>query len=1105
MATLPSLVQYQLADGPSGPTKNYWNRKIAGVSWKTAGGDWLDTAKLSHGAAYFARVPVLASTLPAWKAFTITALVQRQLVDNRGIFLRTLGPSAWAVKFAGRTYADASKQPTLTVVTDTGTFICPVRATANVTLSGTNWVEGRQQFGVAQGINGLIQFDMSAVTGNVGTATLNLYAVSLQALQIVNVDVFEIDPPQMILGGGGAAPRLGLAQAYANDAGAEADPRVLFHATFENANSVTRYRDSPHGIWDSGAPGPTGAWSRMLDDALGSWVVRGSFIPGNLYAGSLRRWIVNEVENNNRGHDAGSGKPVYRDPVTKVRLMPTQDANGNWLPPQPTIFMRSYLMLEQDYGDTITSCKGGASIGGQFGSFQAYGGDRVVTSDTGQRGNFTDAFGSGTSSSKAIRGLWQYDNNDSPAVADFYNFQGWSIRGHIDQDMGENTGPGGTGGPLDGNAYNGLFYEFRFYAYDMDGVSNNGDIWHTGRGLSKGQWYCLELEAHVNTISGPLDADGNGTANADGVVKLHIDGVEVFSKTNVRLTRNIWFGVEHLWFDFYHGGTSPVSDVKVQQHFRYGGILAATEYIGPAVLTPIIPPPEPPMPNLPPVITNMTASPSILPAGGGAVVVNATVDQPDAVLVLDGVPIAALPTTVNVAADHVFTLTATQPAVSATATAAVTVAQPLPPPTLPAWAPAANTVLDLTAAGKVANTFASIVKTPNFSGFYSKKIITDYSAQRGNPWFGSFGGLHCVGAGHAASDDNSVMTVEARVADVIWKRLNEPVDFSGLVPPPAKPWDLVDQTNDLPGPPAYNITDSNWGETLQAPGGLPFDPVQPQTFHSYDSLGIIPPANGGAVNGSLLTIVRMALNTKSKPGVTQAAHRMEFANTTEAASFYARACATYAAPDPNGIGSSTAFDPTRNREWLVSNASNPERSIRYFDVATGTYGSIAFRTGALSKNTGGPDSGCTNYDPVHDALIFTASPTATGNLAISFLLCSDPAGGWYRATLSQPIPNATGGQTPFGYVDAQSTSDGVGRWILLSRNSPLNTYYDIVMQAAISDPWIVTPRTLASGTLPKFYICGKLVFLPKCGCFLHTVYNSVDNLVHVSAFRPLGA
>lgn len=82
--------------------------------------------------------------------------------------------------------------------------------------------------------------------------------------------------------------------------------------------------------------------------------------------------------------------------------------------------------------------------------------------------------------------------------------------------------------------------------------------------------------------------------------------------------------------------------------------------------------------GLMPTISGMTVQPANLPAGGGNVVVDATVTGA-ATLTLDGAPVT-LPATVPVTADHVFTLVATGG--TAQATAGVVVAGAPPKPTI---------------------------------------------------------------------------------------------------------------------------------------------------------------------------------------------------------------------------------------------------------------------------------------------------------------------------------------------------------------------------------------------------------------------------------------
>lgn len=94
----------------------------------------------------------------------------------------------------------------------------------------------------------------------------------------------------------------------------------------------------------------------------------------------------------------------------------------------------------------------------------------------------------------------------------------------------------------------------------------------------------------------------------------------------------------------------------------------------------VVPPPPSPAPSAP-TITNATATPATLPAGGGSVTVNATVTNATSITV-DGV-VKTLPATVNVTASRSIAIVATgitAPAATVDLPVTVAVAPPPPPP-----------------------------------------------------------------------------------------------------------------------------------------------------------------------------------------------------------------------------------------------------------------------------------------------------------------------------------------------------------------------------------------------------------------------------------------
>lgn len=142
---------------------------------------------------------------------------------------------------------------------------------------------------------------------------------------------------------------------------------------------------------------------------------------------------------------------------------------------------------------------------------------------------------------------------------------GWSARGHI--------GPR----PTDANPY----AELRWcgnYVYHMDQAGGFGDsAYNWGRDgtqyrwgnfcLQKGRWYCIEQRVKMNS-----------PGTADGILEQWVNGVKVFSKTNMRWRSTTALKIQQVWFTWYHGG---MQGADVTMNWRMADLVMASQYIGP--------------------------------------------------------------------------------------------------------------------------------------------------------------------------------------------------------------------------------------------------------------------------------------------------------------------------------------------------------------------------------------------------------------------------------------------------------------------------------------------------------------------------------------------
>ncbi len=208
------------------------------------------------------------------------------------------------------------------------------------------------------------------------------------------------------------------------------------------------------------------------------------------------------------------------------------------------LYARYYVYLESDWGSTVDANKMpgwdlrmGWWNPAQGGYWQA------VTGNGGARGTGL----------KVRRG-------------DRWEYHGHSVRGHGGSKAG------------DGNYYDDYFW-LGTYLYHLDQAGAFGEsVTWTGTVIAKERWTCIEQYLKLNTISGPYDEVGNGQANPDGVLRVWVDGVLSYERTNIRWRRHPEMGIQGFWFNWYHGGTRPPLH---DMHYRMNHVVIAREYIGP--------------------------------------------------------------------------------------------------------------------------------------------------------------------------------------------------------------------------------------------------------------------------------------------------------------------------------------------------------------------------------------------------------------------------------------------------------------------------------------------------------------------------------------------
>lgn len=219
------------------------------------------------------------------------------------------------------------------------------------------------------------------------------------------------------------------------------------------------------------------------------------------------------------------------------------------------IYVRSYIMLEDDFWTAIDGVKGGVGIDARMGYWSDVSGGywQQTTGNSGSKGT-------------GLR-VW------STANPSRYEYQGHSMRQHWDT-----CRPTGT--PYQG--FRPLIMmvshlgPYDWLPYGTEEQRRCGTVV-----VPKGKKFCVEWRCKMNSIDlSSVDALGNGTANHDGIMELWVDGVHRWAKTDFAWRRHPEMGITGHWLVWMHGGTTPCAPGEVM-HFRHYDFVAARKYIGP--------------------------------------------------------------------------------------------------------------------------------------------------------------------------------------------------------------------------------------------------------------------------------------------------------------------------------------------------------------------------------------------------------------------------------------------------------------------------------------------------------------------------------------------
>ncbi|MCV2364577.1 hypothetical protein LNV23_14075 [Paucibacter sp. DJ1R-11] len=382
------MPQFLSFDGGSGPNSVYWSERLK-LGWVNPRvGDWLDANRVAQGPDPYA----VGNVALGWVNLEVGALVKRWLAQgvNRGFYLRS--NQDWSFMFAGREYSDASLQPLLEVVTDTGTFVLPSMCNAAWSPTSTASKNTRGKFEVSKGNwCAVVQFDLSKVSGQVRTASFKLHCLELKYPG--SLYVFELDPPTFRIGAGSGLVQTGIASSYPGDRGIDKHAKVLFATDFTTI-------DRTH--WQSGSMAQ--GYSQEIESAANGTYVRGVIAKGALIGGDLERNVV-----------AGDAKGVPAAVETRL-------------------FARYMVYLEKDWGSAVDANKM-PGWDGRFGWWNSAGYWQSTTGNGGSPGSGKKTANSSSTGwvyeGSSMRGLGGSSSNDGNPYDSLFTVANYMY--HLDQ------------------------------------------------------------------------------------------------------------------------------------------------------------------------------------------------------------------------------------------------------------------------------------------------------------------------------------------------------------------------------------------------------------------------------------------------------------------------------------------------------------------------------------------------------------------------------------------------------------------------------------------------------------------------------------------------
>lgn len=588
-----------------GPMRSFvdWN---SGWRWLNDGGDWIDSADTAMGNAPWGSVATPAAGAAATYAVTVTTALQRVQTTGRwNAWIVRRAPGATAARtWAGRFNSTPAYRPRIDVTyTDASTATLACRVSAYTGLSTSQPSQGAETFtmNAAAGV-GVAALEFDLPTKVVASATL-YFTVTNHWSAACTLEFNLADPPLNT-----SPVTTGVADAYPLDEGLSAAASIMGVHRYMDATDILDYWQSitvntdPDKDWnfsaDVGGVGPNDATMLPRKGA-------GKFVPANLYGGGF----VSLVDSS---YSADSFTPLAPGMGAMRFTMPKASGiTDGWAEPgNGTATVNAYIHMPVDKIDVLDHL------------FVRYYQMIGTTADTGNpyRADVSKKYEVLRSESLAawidmggkfsISPCGKTPNGGNSGSSG--SGRGWVLRPHWFDYWADSVSPGVGGWQMDFE-WDDFQSNPAGYNYNVNvapGFLVNKDFcgWGQKGGLASvfyaGRWYCIEEEIKLNSVA-TVNAQDGRYWQPDGEVRVWVDGRLVYEVTGVVMrtlpadptapgliqikpggSGATQLGIKHLWFNWFHGGTTSNSIDRVA---FITGLAWGTSRIGPMKLPSAVP------------------------------------------------------------------------------------------------------------------------------------------------------------------------------------------------------------------------------------------------------------------------------------------------------------------------------------------------------------------------------------------------------------------------------------------------------------------------------------------------------------------------------------